>query len=113
MGIMEVRKMPPNCTNPESDPFQDQPAVIVEVLSAGTRRADEGEKRDAYLSLPSLSAYVLVEQEGPAVVVHRRGPDGFVREVFEGLEAHVPLLELTLPLAEVYRGVEFGPELED
>jgi len=100
-------------SNPASDPFQDQPTLVIEVLSTGTRRVDEGEKKDAYLSLPSLAAYVLIEQEGPAMIVHRRQPDGFRREIYEGLEACVPLLELELPLSEIYRGVEFGPEPED
>src|SRR5205085_1055503 len=31
-------------SNPPTDSFQDEPAVIVEVLSDSTRRTDEGEK---------------------------------------------------------------------
>src|SRR5258708_4995558 len=31
--------------NPQNDSFQDEPAVIFEVLSKGTRRIDEGEKK--------------------------------------------------------------------
>ncbi|GIW79334.1 MAG: hypothetical protein KatS3mg105_1141 [Gemmatales bacterium] len=55
--------------NRPTDTFQDEPAVIVEVLSDNSRRLDEGEKRDAYLAIPTLSAYILVEQETPAAVV--------------------------------------------
>jgi Uma2 family endonuclease len=97
--------------NPLTDSFQDQPAVIVEVLSKRTRRTDEGEKKDAYLTLRSLSAYLLVEQEFPAVVVHRRSGKGFVREVYEGLDAIIPLpeIEIDLPLAEIYEAVPFIP----
>src|SRR5262249_51237961 len=73
--------------NPHPDPFQDEPAVIVEVLSRATRRIDEGEKKDAYLTIPSLSVYLLVEQDSPAVVAFRRTEHGFVREVYEGLDA--------------------------
>src|SRR5947209_16181890 len=54
--------------NPQSDSFQDEPAVLVEVLSKRTRRIDEGEKKDAYLTIPSLCAYLLVEQETATVV---------------------------------------------
>jgi Uma2 family endonuclease len=98
--------------NPQSDSFQDEPAVLVEVLSKRTRRTDEGEKKDAYLTIPSLCAYVLVEQETPAVVVFRRTEHGFVREVHQGLDAVIPLREIDveLPLAEVYDAVEFTPE---
>jgi Uma2 family endonuclease len=98
--------------NPPTDSFQDEPAVIVEVLSNRTRRIDEGEKKDAYLTIPSLSTYVLVEQEAPAVMVFRRTENGFVREVYEGLDAVVPLgeIEIELPLSEVYDTVQFTPE---
>jgi Uma2 family endonuclease len=98
--------------NAPGDSFQDEPVVLVEVLSDGTRRIDEGEKQDAYLTIPSLCAYVLVEQETATAVVHRRTEHGFVREVYEGLDAVIPLPEIgaELPLAEVYDGVEFTPE---
>ncbi len=100
--------------NPQADSFQDEPAVIFEVLSRRTRRIDEGEKKDAYLTIPSLGVYVLVEQEAPAIVAFRRTEHGFIREVYEGLEAVLPLgeIEAQLPLAEIYEAVEFSPEDE-
>jgi len=60
-----------------------------------------------------LLSYFL-EQEQPAAVVFRRAEQGFVREVYHGLEATVPLGEIgtELPLAEIYGGVEFVPESE-
>src|SRR5690349_14374660 len=36
--------------NPNEDSYQDEPALIAEVLSKKTRRIDEGEKKDAYLT---------------------------------------------------------------
>src|SRR6516162_7272681 len=45
--------------NPQNDSFQDEPTALVEVLSRRTRRVDEGEKKDAYLTIPSLDVYVL------------------------------------------------------
>jgi Uma2 family endonuclease len=100
--------------NPQSDSFQDEPAVLFEVLSAGTRRIDGGEKKDAYLALPSLTAYILIEQDAPVVVAFRRTDDGFVREVYQGLDAVLPLgtLDIDLPLAEVYEAVDFIAEAE-
>ena len=73
---------------------QDEPAVIFEVLSQATRRIDEGEKRDAYLTIPSLQVYALVEHESGAVVVYRCGEQGFVREDYEGLAAVLPLSKI-------------------
>jgi Uma2 family endonuclease len=104
--------------NPQDDSFQDEPAIIFEVISRRTRRIDEGEKKDAYLTIPSLSAYVLVEQAKAAAVVYRRTDEGFVPEVYEGLDTAIPLgkldgIDVSLPLAEVYLGVEFRPEPEE
>jgi Uma2 family endonuclease len=100
--------------NPNSpdDSFQDSPVVLLEVLSRSTRRIDEGEKKDAYLTIPTLNVYALIEQEAAAVTLFRRTETGFVREVYEGIEAVLPLSEIgiELPLAELYEAVEFTPE---
>lgn len=117
---LEVRFYYPDASvicrpNPQSDSFQDEPAVTIEVISRKTRRTDEGEKKEAYQAIPSLSVYVLLEQETAAAVVYRRTDHGFVREVYQGLDAVIPLgeVETELPLAAVYEGVEFGPEPPD
>ena len=101
-------------SNPPMDSYQDEPAAIFEVLSPGTRRIDEGEKKEAYLTIPSLGVYVLFETETPAVVVFRRTEGGFVREVYQGLNAVIPLpeIEIELPLAEIYESVDFTAEPE-
>jgi len=101
--------------NPPGDSFQDDPVVIFEVLSNSTRRTDQGEKKDAYLTIPALSVYAIVEQDRPKVVIYRRTDDGFVPEVYEGMDAVVPLPEIDteLPLAEIFEGVNFQPEPVD
>jgi Uma2 family endonuclease len=101
--------------NPPLDSFQDEPAVIFEVLSPKTRRIDDGEKKDANLTIPSLLVYVLVDTETAAVAAYRRAGLGFVREVYEGLDAMLPLpeIETALPLAEIYENVEFVAEPEE
>lgn len=101
---------------PEDDVYQDNPKVIIEVLSRSTRRVDLGEKREAYLAISSLAVYLMVEQAEPTVIAYRRTEDGgFAREVYQGLETVIDLAEVQcrLPLAEVYDRVEFGPEPED
>jgi Uma2 family endonuclease len=98
--------------NEFKDSFQDEPVVIFEVLSRSTRRIDQGEKKDAYLDIPSLRVYLLVEQETPTVVAFRRAADGFVREVYDGLNTAVLLPEIgtELPLAEIYDAATFASE---
>ncbi len=101
--------------NAQTDHFQDDPSVVIEVLSRGTRRTDEGEKKDAYLSIPSLLLYLLVEQETPLVTVWRRTDQGFVLEEYKGLKDVIPFHELNteLPLAELFEDVQFAPEADD
>lgn len=99
-------------SNPPTDHFQDQPVVIVEVLSDSTRRADLWEKRDAsYLTLPSLKVLMFVEPEKPLVSLHRRkSGGGFAIEHHVGLDAVIPLPEIdaSLALADLYDRVEFA-----
>jgi Uma2 family endonuclease len=101
--------------NPPGDSFQDAPIVIVEVLSRATRRTDMTEKKDAYLTIPTLSVYVLIEQDEPSATVYRRTADGFESAIFEGLDAAIPLpeIETDLALGEVYEEITFTPEPED
>ena len=72
-------------SNPETDHFQNQPVVVVEVLSESTRRTDLGEKKDAYLAVPSLKVLILVETEKPSLTLYRRKPEGgFLRNYMKG-----------------------------
>jgi Uma2 family endonuclease len=101
-------------SNPPEDTFQDQPVVVVEILSRKTRRNDQGEKKDAYLTIPSLGAYLLIEQEFASVTVFRRTgtEQGFISEAFNDMSEVISIPEVgaELPLAAVYDGIEFVPE---
>ncbi len=101
--------------NPATDSFQSAPVVIVEVLSKSTRDFDDDEKREDYLSLPSLKVLLHVEQDRPLVRLWRRRQDGsdFDVEIYEGLDAIIglPEIEASLPLADVYEAIEFMPEI--
>jgi Uma2 family endonuclease len=97
--------------NPGDETFQDRPVVIAEVISAATRRIDEGEKRDAYLTIPTLSTYLLIESTSPRVAVYQSdGVGGFSEGVYEGLDAVVPLpaIGVSLALSDLYERVDFA-----
>jgi Uma2 family endonuclease len=98
--------------NPDGDTFQDRPVVIAEVVSEATRRIDEGEKRDAYLTIPTLASYLLIETDRPRVAVHERTDDGFVARLYEGLDAAVPLqaINIELSLTDLYERIDFAVE---
>jgi Uma2 family endonuclease len=109
-------------SNGPQENFQDEPTILVEVLSKSTRRIDTWEKKEAYLTIPSLQLYLMVDQASPAVIAYRRTSEGFVRETHTGIESVVPLPKLSgsveewstgLALADVYEAVEFVPEPSD
>lgn len=89
--------------------FFENPSVIVEVASPSTRRVDEGEKREGYLGVESLGAYLLVDSEQARVTVWRRAESGFESEVYTDSTASIPLPEIgvELPLAEIYANVDW------
>ena len=97
--------------NRPTETFQDKPVVVIEGLSPSTRAIDLDEKMAAYLSIESLQAYILFEQDKPIAIVMRRTPIGFLREVHEGLASTIdlPIIGCRLFLEEVYSGVDFTP----
>ena len=100
-------------SNPEDDSFQENPVIVVEVISESTRRIDEGEKREAYLSIPSLSTYLLIEQDAPVIQIWQRQSNGsFERTVASELDAVIPLpaIEAEIPLADFYERITFPSE---
>lgn len=88
------------------------PLVIIEILSRSTAAYDQNEKFVAYQSIESFEEYLLVSQERPHVTHYVRQPGGqWLRADILGLESGVRLtsLNVTLPLDEIYRGVNFPP----
>ncbi len=88
------------------------PKVVIEVLSDSTERYDRTTKFRHYKALPSVTEYLLVAQDEPLVERFVRQPDGVWGQAdFVGLDATLVLATVpaSVPLADVYRGVEFPP----
>lgn len=85
--------------------YSHSPCLIVEVLSESTARIDRREKLLAYQSMPSLKAYVLVEQDAMRVESYRRTNDWRVEYQEQG-EVWIDCLDVALPLTEIYRDVQ-------
>ncbi len=86
----------------------DDPTILVEVLSDGSVGRDRVEKWRIYQKLPSLQHYLLVERDKPVIeIFDRAGEAWFTQRLIEGLDASLDLsaLDLTIPLAEIYRDV--------
>lgn len=97
-------------SNPDEDTYQDQPVVIVEVISESTRRADEGEKCENYLTIPSLHVYVLLEQDRCAAKTYVRDPGGeFHENLYTDADAIIKLgsIKAELRFSQVYAGIEY------
>jgi Uma2 family endonuclease len=100
-----------------TDEHQDtvtNPKVIVEILSPSTADYDYGEKFILYRRLESFEEYLLVSQDQPRVEVARKTPDKrWLISTYEGMDAviNVESLGVSLPVREIYGGVELSPIL--
>lgn len=87
------------------------PVVIIEVLSDSTRDYDRGSKFEMYRTLASLRDYILVAQDRVHVehFVRQSESDWLPHESNDpGDSLALRSMELSIPLAEIYRGVEFS-----
>jgi len=71
--------------------YRERPSLIFEVLSPETERTDRREKAIAYRQIPTLEAYILIEQDRVAVTVLRRADLGWQSELLEGSDALLKL----------------------
>lgn len=94
-----------DCSGQTNDSlFAEAPRVIFEVLSPDTERIDRGEKLRNYQALPTLEAYILVDQFHIAVSIYRR-VDGEWTSEFLTEKTDVialPGIGCELPLTAVY-----------
>ncbi|HEX8342122.1 MAG TPA: Uma2 family endonuclease [Tepidisphaeraceae bacterium] len=104
------------CGPPEFDPDDknqttaSNPAVVIEVLSPSTEKYDRSEKFKSYLALPALREYVLVNQSSARIESYYRRDDGqWLFTFVDGLEQtlHIEAVAIDIPLAEIYRGLDF------
>ena len=102
------------CGPEPDDPYvEDAPCLAVEVTSPSTARTDRREKATAYTALPSLGAYLVVDQGRRLVDRHWHDDAGWHRVTLVGHGTIVlPCPALTLTLDEIYEGVEFPPPEE-
>ncbi len=92
---------------PPSDYYENQPLLIVEVLSPSTETRDKLEKLAAYTSLPSLREYFTIAQERIEIDRYSvsNGETTLTRYT-EGDDVPFASIDLTLPAASLYAGVE-------
>ncbi len=88
--------------------FMNNPMVLIEILSDGTRRRDREEKWAVYQQLPSLRHYVMVERDKAHIETFDRiGAVWDGLRIASGLDATLalPAVGLDMPLTEIYADV--------
>lgn len=88
------------------------PVVIFEVLSPTSVGYDRYTKLEYYRELPSIEAYVIIDQHECFVDLHSRTGTGWHWQAFSDIDDVVPLpvLNCSLPLNEIYRGINFSDD---
>jgi Uma2 family endonuclease len=82
--------------------------VIFEVLSDDTATTDRVAKLIDYAAVPSLRAYVLLEQTAMAATLFRREPDSdWIATAHTVGSLVLPGIDITVPLADLYQGLTF------
>jgi Uma2 family endonuclease len=99
---------------PEDLNVTDQPVLLAEVLSPSSMQTGFHAKPNLYFQIPSLEIYIVASQDRPYLWVWQRSPDAArafpdVGVEFDSLAATVDLAHfgITVPLAEIYRGIAF------
>lgn len=95
--------------DPDDEPFYEtEPCLLVEVTSPSTESIDRREKLAVYRSVPSLKAYLIVEQDRRVVERYWRDEGGEWRQAALYAQGSVPIPcpETALTLDGVYEGLE-------
>jgi Uma2 family endonuclease len=110
-------RYPDVVVEPMSDALQqlstEVPAIVVEVLSPTTEALDLGLKASEYRDIASLQAYIAARQDQARCWVWSREAAGSMpqtpTEIADQDSIVIPGLALSVPLAEIYRGILHRP----
>ena len=119
---MRVKVSPTRYVYPDLSAFRRQPLLennettllnpilMVEVTSPSTRSYDRDSKREFYSSIPTVQAYLIVDQHRVSVDLHTRMDERWLWQTFDDLQdvVYLEALGCALPMTEIYRGVTFS-----
>ncbi len=90
------------------------PSVVVEVTSPSNILYDRVDKLGFYLEVPSIEAYLIVDQDRVRADLYTRADVGWYVRVFNQSDDVIPLdaLSCELPLMDIYRGIENADAVE-
>lgn len=82
------------------------PVLVVEVLSTSTRHKDENAKFHAYIQVPTVQEYVIIEQNVAKVEIQRRRTNWAIEKFSLGDSITFESIGLTVAVADIYEKVE-------
>jgi Uma2 family endonuclease len=93
----------------------EDPILIVEILSRGTERHDRRVKVTAYREIESVQEILLIDSEAVYAEIFRRQGSVWFSEIVRGRDEnlHLSSIDLRLPMAELYEGMDFEADLAD
>jgi len=97
------------CGEEYSDLYEENPLLVAEVLSDSSARKDKIDKKQKYLSLPSLYAYLVLSQTEIMLTLHQRTAEGWIEKAFLGKETNIEIKlgtghqTLKLNLGRIYK----------
>ena len=85
------------------------PCFVLEVTSPSSQDRDRLEKLGHYFDVPSIEAYLIVDQHRVCAELHTRGDAGWQSQVYTEMDDVISLamLDCELPLDQVYLGIDF------
>ena len=97
---------------PGRDRLVPNPVVVFEVVSPGSIRIDQVIKLREYRAVPSVKRYVVVEQDGAALIVHARQHDESwtTTPLVAGDVLALPEIGIEIPVNAIYNGIRFGEQ---
>jgi Uma2 family endonuclease len=92
-----------------TDQVVRNPKLVVEILSKSTQHIDRREKAMTYQRVEAIEEYVLIAQNQPRVIVHRRA-EGWRPVLCSGIDGRIEFrsIGLHMPLAQIYEGTPAG-----
>lgn len=92
-----------------TDQSVSNPKLVVEIISKSPQHIDRREKALTYQRVEAIEEYVLIAQNQPRVIVHRRAED-WCPMLYSSLDARVEFrsVGLQMALAQLYEGALAG-----
>ncbi|MEZ4631669.1 MAG: Uma2 family endonuclease [Deinococcales bacterium] len=97
------------CQESQDNYIQESPCVLIEIISSHSVRTDKHEKRLAYLNLPSVTLYLLVDSRKAWIKGYYRTVEGWQEQLFEPKAGiSIPCVDVQLSFSDVYLQTELA-----